>query len=149
ERSKLYHVRYKVKGEKEGVIIATTRPETILADTAVCVHPDDERYQNLIVKTAIIQMIEREVPIIADDYVDPEYGTGCLKITPAHDENDYEIGQKYGLEIIDMLNADGTLNEAAQFYVGEDRFKARELIIKDLEKAGQLVQTQEMTNKIG
>lgn len=149
EQSKLYHVRYKIKDADDWVTIATTRPETILADTAVCVHPDDERYQNLIGKTIVIPIVEREVPIIADEYVDMEYGTGCLKITPAHDENDYNIGQKHDLEIIDMLNADGTLSEAAQFYVGKDRFEARELIIKDLDKADHLVKVEEMTNKIG
>lgn len=148
-QSKLYHVRYKIKNSDDYVTIATTRPETILADTAVCVHPDDERYQDLIGKTAIIPIVEREVPIIADEYVDMEYGTGCLKITPAHDENDYNIGQKHDLEIIDMLNADGTLSDAAQFYVGEDRFDARELIIKDLKKADQLIDVEEMTNKVG
>ena len=149
ETSKLYHVRYKIKDSDEWVTIATTRPETILADTAVCVHPDDERYQDLIGKTAIIPVVEREVPIIADHYVDMEYGTGCLKITPAHDENDYEIGQKHDLEIIDMLNPDGTLSEAAEHYIGENRFDARELIIKDLEKSDQLVEIEEMQNKIG
>ena len=149
ESSKLYHVRYRVKDSDEWVTIATTRPETILADTAVCVHPDDERYQELIGETAIIPVVEREVPIIADEYVDMEYGTGCLKITPAHDENDYEIGQKYELEIIDMLNPDGTLSDAAEHYIGEDRFKARELIIKDLKKSDQLVEIEEMQNKIG
>jgi valyl-tRNA synthetase len=149
ETSKLYHVRYKIKGSDQWVTIATTRPETILADTAVCVHPDDERYQYLIGKTAIIPIVEREVPIIADEYVDMEYGTGCLKITPAHDENDYEIGQKHELEIIDMLNPNGTLSEAAEHYIGEDRFDARELIIKDLKKSDQLVETEEMQNKIG
>ncbi|MGD8426092.1 MAG: valine--tRNA ligase [Balneolaceae bacterium] len=149
EQSKLYHVRYKIKGEDGWVTIATTRPETILADTAVCVHPDDERYKDLIGKTVIIPVVEREVPIIADEYVDMEYGTGCLKITPAHDENDYNIGQKHDLEIIDMLNADGTLSEDAQFYIGKDRFEARNLIIEDLDKADHLVKVEEMTNKIG
>ncbi|PAU92952.1 valine--tRNA ligase [Aliifodinibius salipaludis] len=149
ETSKLYHVRYKIKDSDEWVTIATTRPETILADTAVCVHPDDERYQDLIGKTAIIPVVQREVPIIADEYVDMEYGTGCLKITPAHDENDYEIGQKHDLEIIDMLNPDGTLSDAAEHYVGKDRFVARELIIKDLEKSDQLVEIEEMQNKVG
>ena len=149
ETSKLYHVRYKIKDSDEWVTVATTRPETILADTAVCVHPDDERYQDLIGKTAIIPVVEREVPIIADDYVDMEYGTGCLKITPAHDENDYEIGQKHDLEIIDMLNPDGTLSEDAEHYIGENRFDARELIIQDLEKSDQLVEIEEMQNKIG
>jgi len=148
-QSKLYHVRYPIKGSEEFVTIATTRPETILADTAVCVHPDDERYAHLIGKKAIIPMVEREVEIIADDYVDPEYGTGCLKITPAHDTNDYELGQKYGLEIIDMLNSDGTVSEEAQFYVGKDRFEARKLIIKDLKQQDLLVDIEEMPNKVG
>jgi valyl-tRNA synthetase len=148
-QSKLYHVRYPIKDSDEFVTIATTRPETILADTAVCVHPDDKRYTHLVGKKAIIPMVEREVEIIADDYVDPEYGTGCLKITPAHDTNDYELGQKHGLEIIDMLNADGTVSEAGQFYVGKDRFEARKLIIKDLKEKDLLVDVEEMPNKIG
>lgn len=148
-QSTLYHVRYKIKDEDGGVTIATTRPETILADTAVCVNPEDERYQNLIGKTAIIPLVEREVPIIADEYVDMEFGTGCLKITPAHDQNDYEIGQKHELAIIDMLNADGTLSEEAEFFIGEDRFKARDLIIEELKKRDQLVDTEEITNKVG
>ncbi len=148
-QSKLYHVRYRIKGSDQFVTIATTRPETILADTAVCVHPDDERYKDLIGKTAIIPMVEREVKIIADEYVDPEYGTGCLKITPAHDTNDYDLGIKHGLDIIDMLNADGTLSEQAEHYVGKDRFEARKLIIKDLKKQELLVKTEDMPNKIG
>ncbi len=148
-QSKLYHVRYKIKDEDDWVTISTTRPETILADTAVCVHPDDKRYLNLIGKTVIIPLVEREVKVIADDYVDMEYGTGCLKITPAHDENDYQLGQKYELEIIDMLNADGTLSEEARFYVGKDRFEARKLIIRDLKKKDQLVKTEEISNKVG
>ncbi len=148
-QSKLYHVRYEIKDSGQWVTIATTRPETILADTAVCVNPEDERYQDLIGKTAIIPIVERVVPIVADEYVDMEYGTGCLKITPAHDENDYEIGQKHDLEIIDMLNPDGTLSEAAEHYVGEDRFEARELIIEDLKKSDQLVEIEEMTNQVG
>lgn len=149
EQSKLYHVRYEVKGENKGITIATTRPETILADTAVCVHPEDERYQHLIGKTAIIPIVEREVEIIADEYVDMEYGSGCLKITPAHDENDYELGKKHNLEIVDMLNPDGTLSKAAEHYIGEDRFDARELIIDDLKQRGQLVDVEEIGNKVG
>ncbi|MDR8390184.1 valine--tRNA ligase [Aliifodinibius sp. S!AR15-10] len=149
KQSKLYHVKYDIAGEDANVVIATTRPETILADTAVCVNPDDERYQDLIGKQAIIPMVERKVPIIADEYVDPEYGTGCLKITPAHDENDYQIGQKHELEIIDMLNRDGTLNEDARFYVGQDRFEARKSILKDLEQQERIVKVEEMSNKIG
>lgn len=148
-QSNLYHVLYEVEGETEGITIATTRPETILADTAVCVHPEDERYRHLIGKTAIIPVVERSVKIIADEYVDPEYGTGCLKITPAHDENDYQIGQKHDLEIIDMLNPDGTVSEAGEYYVGKDRFKARELIVQDLKEAGQLEGIEEISNKVG
>ncbi|MEX0646780.1 MAG: valine--tRNA ligase [Balneolaceae bacterium] len=148
-QSKLYHVRYPLKNSDEFVVIATTRPETILADTAVCVHPDDERYKHLIGKKAIIPMVNREAEIIADEYVDPEFGTGCLKITPAHDPNDYELGEKHNLQIIDMLNPDGTVSEAAGFYTDKDRFEARKLIIKDLEKLNLLVKTEEMANKVG
>lgn len=148
-QSKLYYVRYEVEGETDGITIATTRPETILADTGVAIHPDDERYAHLIGKKAIIPMVQRKVPIIADDYIDLEFGTGCLKVTPAHDENDYQIGQSHGLDIVDMFDKDGTVSEAGQFYVGQDRFEARENIIKDLEKNGQLVKTEEITNSIG
>lgn len=148
-QSKLYYVKYPVKDSDEFVTIATTRPETILADTAVCVNPDDERYQGLIGKTVIIPIVNREVKVIADEYVDPEFGTGCLKITPAHDANDYEIGQKHGLEIIDMLNPDGTLSDDAKHYIGKDRFEVRKLITHDLEKAGLLVKIDEMANKVG
>jgi valyl-tRNA synthetase len=148
-QSKLYHVKYPISDSDEYITIATTRPETILADTAVCVNPKDKRYTNLIGKTAIVPVIEREVEIIADDYVDPEFGTGCLKITPAHDQNDYEIGIKHGLEIIDMLNPDGTVAEIAGHYVGKDRFEARKLIVKDLDASGLLVKVEEMANKVG
>ncbi|MCC5913139.1 MAG: valine--tRNA ligase [Balneolaceae bacterium] len=148
-QSKLYHVRYPIKGTDQYITIATTRPETILADTAVCVNPNDERYKALIGKTAIIPMVNREVEIIADEYVDPEYGTGCLKITPAHDTNDYEIGVKHGLDIIDMFNPDGTVAEVVQHYIGKDRFEARKLIIKDLKDQELLIKTEEMSNKVG
>lgn len=148
-QSNLYHVRYKIKGENSYVTIATTRPETILADTAVCVNPGDERYHSLIGKTAIVPIVEREVPIIADEYVDMEFGTGCLKITPAHDPNDYELGKKHGLEVIDILNPDGSLNAGAGPYEGKDRFEARSLIIEDLTEAGHLVKTEEITNNVG
>ena len=148
-QSKLYHITYKLAGEDDTVTIATTRPETILADTALCVHPEDERYKHLVGKSAFIPLIEREIPIIADDYVDPEYGSGCLKITPAHDPNDYEIGLRHDLEIIDMLESDGTLSEEATRYVGEDRFEARDLIIQDLKMHDYLVDTEELTNSVG
>ncbi|MDZ7773298.1 MAG: valine--tRNA ligase [Balneolaceae bacterium] len=148
-KSKLYHVRYDLPGSGESVVIATTRPETILADTGVCVHPDDDRYTNLIGKTAVIPLVDREVPVIADDYVDPEYGTGCLKITPAHDTNDYEIGLRHNLEVIDMFNPDGTLSEAARVHVGADRFAAREMVVADLREQGRLVEVEEIDNKVG
>ncbi len=148
--SKLYYVKYQIAGTNdEWLTIATTRPETILADTAVCVNPDDERFKHLVGKQAIIPMVNREVPIIADAYVDPEYGTGCLKVTPAHDLNDYEIGQRHGLEVIDIIGDDGTLNEKAQFYIGEDRFVVRKKIVKDLEEKGQLAKVEEMINNVG
>lgn len=148
-QSKFYHVKYPIKDSDEFITIATTRPETILADTAVCVNPDDKRYHDLIGKTVIIPIVNREVKVIADEYVDPEFGTGCLKITPAHDQNDYEIGKKHDLEIIDMLNPDGTLSEDAEHYIGKDRFESRKLITHDLEKAGLLVKIEEMANKVG
>jgi valyl-tRNA synthetase len=123
-QSKLYYVRYRVEGYDRGITIATTRPETILGDTAVAVNPRDSRYRELHGKTAIIPLVERKVPILCDDYVDHEFGTGALKITPAHDVNDYEIGIRHNLESVDILNEDGTLSEAAEWFVGMDRFKA-------------------------
>ncbi|MBA7573209.1 Valine--tRNA ligase [subsurface metagenome] len=116
--SKLYYVRYKIDGEDKWLTIATTRPETILGDTAVCIHPGDKRYKDLHGKKILIPLVNRSVPIIIDEYVDPEFGTGALKITPAHDENDYAIGIKHGLETIDIFNDDGTLNENAQLFIG-------------------------------
>lgn len=148
-KSKLYHVRYAIKNSGEHVTIATTRPETILADTGVCVHPDDNRYKHLVGKTAIIPMVEREVPVIADKYVDPAYGTGCLKVTPAHDANDYDIGQRHGLEIVDMFNEDGTVSQTARYFIGQDRFEARKSIIKELKVRELLVKSEEIDNKIG
>jgi len=149
ESSHLYHVRYALVDSDEFITIATTRPETILGDTAICVHPEDERYAHLKGAKAIVPLVNREIPIIFDEYVDMEFGTGALKITPAHDPNDYELGQKHNLETIDILNADGTLSEAAQFYIGSDRFEARKLIVPDLEKAGALVGREEIQNKVG
>ena len=149
ENSKLYHVRYKVEGEDDWVTIATTRPETILGDTAVCVNPNDERYTHLLGKRVIVPMVERSVPIIQDTYVDMEFGTGCLKITPAHDENDYEIGFRHKLDSIDILNDDGTLSEAAQVFVGEDREIARKKMVQALEEKGDMVKTEDYVNKVG
>ena len=160
--SKLFHVRYKLlnvdntplsSGEGQGgeawITIATTRPETILGDTAICVHPEDERYKHLIGKRAIVPMVERSVPIISDEYVDKEFGTGALKITPAHDANDYILGTKHKLEIVDVINPNGTMSKSAKFYIGEDRFIARKKIAKELEDRGHLVKVEELKNKVG
>ena len=147
--SKLYHIKYKIVGEDDFVTIATTRPETLLGDTAVCIHPDDERYTHLKGKKVIVPLVNREVPIIEDDYVDMEFGTGCLKITPAHDENDYNIGQKHDLPTINMLNEDGTVSEEGELYIGMDRFDVRKQISKDLEEANLLLKTEDYKNKVG
>ncbi len=149
EKSKLYYVRYKIVGEDGYVMVATTRPETILGDTAVCAHPDDERYKHLKGKKVIVPMANREVPFIFDNYVDPEFGTGCLKITPAHDINDYEIGLRHKLPSIDVFNEDGTISERAGLFVGVDRFKAKELAEKELQRTGNLVKVEDYNNKIG
>ena len=149
ENSQLYHVRYQIAGSEEYVTIATTRPETILGDSAVAVHPKDERYTHLHGKQVIVPMVNRTVPIIADRYVEMEFGTGALKVTPAHDMNDYEIGQRHNLETIDVFNADGTMSEAAGFYPGQDRFVVRKLIVKDLKAAGHIVEIENYRNKVG
>lgn len=148
-QSKLYYLKYKIEDSNDFVSIATTRPETILGDTALCVHPNDERYQHLKGKNVVIPLIGRSIPIIFDEYVDREFGTGALKITPAHDINDYNLGLKHKLDCIDIFNDDGTLNEKAQLYIGKDRFIAREEIINDLEKAGFLLKVEDYINKIG
>ncbi|MBL0047987.1 MAG: valine--tRNA ligase [Bacteroidetes bacterium] len=148
--SKLYYVKYKIEGSAdEWITIATTRPETILGDTAVCVHPEDERYKNLKGKFAIIPMVNRKVPIIFDDYITMEFGTGALKVTPAHDINDYNLGVKHKLEVIDTIAADGKMSAAAQFYIGEDRFTVRKKIAKDLEEMGHIVKVEDIKNKVG
>ncbi|MCD4746312.1 MAG: valine--tRNA ligase [Bacteroidales bacterium] len=148
--SKLYYLRYKIEGSADDwVTIATTRPETILGDTAVCIHPDDKRFRHLKNKKVLVPLVNRPVPIIFDEYVDPDFGTGCLKITPAHDINDYNIGIKHKLETIDIFNDNGTLNENAELYIGEDRFIARDKIIIDLEKNGHLFKVEDYINKIG
>jgi len=147
--SKLYFVKYKVVETDELLTIATTRPETILGDTAICINPKDERYTHLHGKTAIVPIANREVPIILDEYVDMEFGTGCLKVTPAHDENDYNLGKKHNLEVIDILNDDGTLNEKAGFFVGEDRFVVRKKIAKQLEELGHIEKIEDYKNQVG
>ncbi|OFX89919.1 MAG: valine--tRNA ligase [Bacteroidetes bacterium GWF2_33_16] len=148
-QSKLYYVRYKVDGVDGFVTIATTRPETILGDTAVCVHPSDERFRHLHGKRVLVPLINRSIPIILDEYVDREFGTGALKITPAHDINDYALGDKHNLETIDIFNDDGTLNENALLYVGKDRFEVRDLIVKDLKAAGHIVKLEDYINNVG
>lgn len=150
ENARLYHVKYLVEGtDNQWVVIATQRPETIMADTGLAVHPDDPRYAFLKGKKVIVPLVNRAVPVIFDEYVDKEFGTGALKVTPAHDPNDYELGQKHGLEVIDTIADDGKLNELAIFHVGKDRFEARELVAKDLEAAGLLVKTEEYRTNIG
>jgi len=149
EKSKLYYVRYKIVGEDGYVMVATTRPETILGDTAVCANPDDDRYKYLKGKRVIVPMVNREVPFIFDSYVDPEFGTGCLKITPAHDINDYEIGLRHKLPSIDVFNEDGTMSARAGLFIGVDRFKAKDLAEKELQKSGNLVKVENYDNKIG
>lgn len=151
-QQKLYHIRYKIEGlegEEAYLTIATTRPETIMADAAICINPADERYQHLKGKSVYIPLIDRKIPVIEDSYVDMEFGTGCLKVTPAHDLNDYELGIKHNLPVIDILNDDGTLNEKAELLVGEDRAIARKKIAKLLDEAGHLVQVEEYKSQVG
>ncbi len=148
--SKLYYVRYRVEGTTdEWITIATTRPETILGDTAICVHPEDDRYRHLRGKRILVPLINRAVPVIFDEYVDREFGTGALKVTPAHDINDYNLGMKYKLEVIDTFNPDGTMSEAAQLFIGEDRFAVRKKITEELKAAGHIVKIEEYINKVG
>jgi len=146
---KLFYLRYFVEGEDRYIVVATTRPETIMGDTAVCVHPEDERYSWLKGKRVVVPGVGRVVPIIMDEYVDREFGTGALKITPAHDINDYNLGMKYNLESIDIFNDNGTLNEHGGKYAGMDRFACRKLIVKDLEEAGLIEKIEDYTNKVG
>jgi valyl-tRNA synthetase len=148
-QAKLYYVKYKMAKADGFMTVATTRPETILGDVAICVNPNDERYKTLIGQRAIVPIAGREIPIIADEYVDLEFGTGCLKITPAHDINDYTIGQKHNLEIIDVLNEDGTLNEHGGHYQGQDRFAVRKAIAKELEENGALVKIEDYQTSVG
>ncbi len=148
-KSKLYHLKYPMDGEDGFVVIATTRPETILGDTALCVNPKDPRYTHLKGKRVLVPLINRSVPIIYDEYVDMEFGTGALKVTPAHDINDYMLGDKHNLESVDIFNDDGTMSPAAQLYIGMDRFEVRKAIVKDLEAAGHIAKIEDYTNKVG
>ncbi|MCV6631476.1 MAG: valine--tRNA ligase [Flavobacteriaceae bacterium] len=149
KQGNLYHLSYAIEGSDEKVVIATTRPETILGDTAVCIHPDDERYAHLRGKRAIVPICNRSIPIIEDAYVDMEFGTGCLKVTPAHDENDKMLGDKHQLELIDIFNEDASLNSYGLHYEGKDRFVVRKEIAKELESIGSLVKVENHMNKVG
>ena len=149
QQGKLYYLRYFVEGENRYVVVATTRPETIMGDTAVCINPNDERYRDLVGKSLVVPLVGRSVPVIQDEYVDLEFGTGCLKVTPAHDVNDYMLGEKHQLKTIDIFNDDATLNEHGGRYAGMDRFAVREQIEKDLAEAGLLEKVEDYTNKVG
>ncbi|MBT8206035.1 MAG: valine--tRNA ligase [Eudoraea sp.] len=149
QQGKLYYLAYPIEGSKEQVIIATTRPETILGDTAICINPGDERYSHLKGKLAIVPLCDRPIPIIEDEYVDVEFGTGCLKVTPAHDENDKMLGEKHQLETIDIFNDDATLNANGLHFEGKDRFVVRKEIVRELQEKGFLVKTEDYTNKVG
>ncbi len=150
EQGKLYHIRYKIAGsDNQFITIATTRPETLLGDTAVAVHPEDPRYQHLKGKQVIVPLVNREVPIIFDDYVEQEFGTGALKVTPAHDINDYELGKKYDLEVIDIFEDNGTISSSGVLYVGQDRFDVRKSIVKDLKEAEHLEDVEDYSHNVG
>lgn len=149
QQGKLYYLRYKIVGEDNYAIVATTRPETIMGDTAMCINPKDPKNQHLHGKKVIVPLVNREIPVIEDEYVDIEFGTGCLKVTPAHDINDYMLGEKYHLPSIDIFNDNGTISEAGGMYVGMDRFEVRKQIVEDLQKAGLLEKIEDYTNKVG
>lgn len=149
EHSKLYYLRYKIVGEDGYAIVATTRPETIMGDTAMCINPADPKNQHLRGKRVIVPLVNREIPVIEDDYVDIEFGTGCLKVTPAHDMNDYMLGQKHNLETINIFNDDATVSEEAGMYVGMDRFDVRRQIAIDLQEAGLIEKIEDYENKVG
>ncbi|WNH13273.1 valine--tRNA ligase [Thalassobellus suaedae] len=145
----LYYLNYKIEGSDDTLTIATTRPETIFGDTAICINPNDERFEHLRGKKAIVPICNRVIPIIEDEYVDVEFGTGCLKVTPAHDENDKSLGDKHGLEVVDIFNEDASLNSFGMHYEGQDRFVARKEVAKELEETGVLVKTETHINKVG
>ncbi|MFA6831732.1 MAG: valine--tRNA ligase, partial [Bacteroidaceae bacterium] len=149
EHGKLYYLRYKVEGEETYAVVATTRPETIMGDTAMCINPEDPKNHHLKGKKVIVPLVGRVIPIIEDTYVDIEFGTGCLKVTPAHDIHDHMLGEKYNLPTIDIFNDNGTISERAGLYVGLDRFDVRKQIVKDLDEAGLLEKVEDYTNKVG
>ena len=149
-QGKLYYLRYKIEGSEEYIVVATTRPETILGDSALCVNPNDERYKHLAADArVIVPLVGRSIPVIRDEYVDLEFGTGALKVTPAHDVNDYMLGEKFGLETIDIFNDDGTINDKVGMYVGVDRFECRKVIEGDLTAAGLMEKVEPYTNNVG
>jgi valyl-tRNA synthetase len=148
--TKLYHIRYPIPGSDDSVVVATTRPETMLGDTAVAVHPDDERYKHLVGRKALLPLMNREIPIIADSYVDPAFGTGIVKITPpGHDPNDFEVGRRHNLPEIDVLDHEARVNENGGPYQGLDRFEARKRVLADLEQQGLLVKTEPYRHSVG
>ena len=149
QQGKLYYLRYRIVGEDGYAIVATTRPETIMGDTAMCINPNDPKNQHLRGRRVIVPLVGREIPVIEDDYVDIEFGTGCLKVTPAHDVNDYMLGEKYNIPSIDIFNDNGTIAPVGELYVGMDRFAVREQIVRDLDAAGLLEKTEDYTNKVG
>ena len=150
QASHLWHIKYPVKGEEGRFMeFATTRPETMLGDTAVAVHPDDERYKDLIGKTVILPFMDREIPVVSDSYVDPEFGTGVVKITPGHDPNDFLVGERHGLPVINIMNDDATINENGGKFAGMDRYAAREQIVKELDEMGLLVKIEDYTHDVG
>ena len=149
EKSKLYYLKYYVEGSDKYAVVATTRPETIMGDTAMCINPKDPKNQWLRGKKVIVPLVNRVIPVIEDRYVDIEFGTGCLKVTPAHDTNDYMLGKTHNLETIDIFNADGTISDQSPLYVGMDRFDCRKQIAKDLEAAGLMEKVEDYTNKVG
>ena len=150
QKGKLFYISYKIEGEKnESITIATTRPETILGDTAICINPVDRRYKKFHGKKVVVPIVGRVIPIILDEYVDPDFGTGCLKVTPSHDPNDKIIGEKFGLDFIDILNSDGTINEKGLHFEGKDRFDVRKLIIDEIKLIGQFVKVEDHNNKVG
>ncbi|MEG1663681.1 MAG: valine--tRNA ligase [Mucinivorans sp.] len=149
QQGKLYYLRYKIEGQNNYAVVATTRPETIMGDTAMCINPNDQKNTHLKGKRVIVPLVGRSIPVIEDEYVDIDFGTGCLKVTPAHDVNDYMLGEKYGLKAIDIFNDNGTLNNNGMMYAGQDRFAVRTQIVKDLEAAGLIEKVEDYTNKVG
>ncbi|MBK42793.1 MAG: valine--tRNA ligase, partial [Flavobacteriaceae bacterium] len=145
----LYHIKYKIKDSDDFIVVATTRPETIFGDSAICVNPNDDRYEKLIGKEIIVPICNRAVPVIFDEYVDIDFGTGCLKVTPAHDFNDKILGDKHNLEVYDIFNLDATLNELGLEFEGLDRFAARKKVLKKLKSSGQLVKVEDHIHNVG